>query len=83
MNDEVIIVYRVDLEEEVPVVPLIGEDGKLVDRVKEIFNEWFDMYSNEKGEMTKETCGLFIKGCTGETPGLNDDRINSLFKTYD
>ena len=33
--------------------------------------------------MTKETCALFIKGCTGETPPANDDRILGLFKTYD
>lgn len=40
------------------------------------------MYS-ENGQMTKETCGLFIKGCTGETPPANDDRIQSLFKQFD
>lgn len=33
--------------------------------------------------MTKETCALFIKGCTGEYPTVNDDRIANLFKTYD
>lgn len=33
--------------------------------------------------MTKETCALFIKGCTGEHPSLTDDRIVNLFKTYD
>ena len=33
--------------------------------------------------MTKETCSLFIKGCTGETPPTNDERINNLFKAYD
>jgi hypothetical protein len=33
--------------------------------------------------MTKDTCALFIKGCTGETPPANDDRILNLFKTYD
>ena len=33
--------------------------------------------------MTKETCTQFIKGCTGEQPSLNDDRIVNMFKTYD
>lgn len=33
--------------------------------------------------MTKDTCALFIKGCTGEQPAPNDDRIANLFKTYD
>lgn len=62
---------------------LIGPDGKLSEKAKQIFNEWFDLYSNENGRMTKETCGLFIKGCTGEQPGPGDDRIGNLFKMYD
>jgi Ca2+-binding EF-hand superfamily protein len=33
--------------------------------------------------MTKDTCSLFIKGCTGEQPQPGDDRIGNLFKTYD
>jgi len=33
--------------------------------------------------MTHKTCELFLKGCTGESPTLNDDRIASLFKSYD
>lgn len=33
--------------------------------------------------MSKETCGLFIKGCTGEHPSVTDDRIVNMFKTYD
>ncbi len=41
------------------------------------------MYSDENDKMTKETCTLFIKGCTGETPPANDERILGLFKSYD
>lgn len=33
--------------------------------------------------MTKETCALFVRGCTGETPLINDDRIQNLFNAYD
>jgi hypothetical protein len=33
--------------------------------------------------MTRETCALFIKGCTGEYPSLNDERISNLFKNFD
>jgi hypothetical protein len=62
--------------------PLIGADGKLTERAKQIFNQWFDMYS-ENDKMTKETCALFIKGCTGEQPSPNDDRIANLFKMHD
>ena len=41
------------------------------------------MYSDDSGSMTKETCALFIKGCTGEHPNINDERILSMFKAYD
>lgn len=41
------------------------------------------MYSDETDGMTSEYCGKFIKGCTGEQPGANDERIVGLFKTYD
>lgn len=41
------------------------------------------MYSDESGAMTKETCALFIKGCTGEHPQPTDDRILNMFKKYD
>ena len=33
--------------------------------------------------MVKETCSKFIKGCTGEEPSVTDERIATLFKTYD
>lgn len=33
--------------------------------------------------MTKETCALFIRGCTGEFPSSSDERIVNLFKAYD
>ena len=33
--------------------------------------------------MSKVTCALFIKGCTGEHPSVNDERIQSMFKQYD
>lgn len=33
--------------------------------------------------MTKETCSLFIKGCTGEQPSVTDERILGVFTQYD
>lgn len=72
-----------NIEEEIPNAPLIGPDGKLTEKLRSIFNEWFDMYSDDKDGMTKETCALFIKGCTGEYPNTNDERIMNLFKVYD
>mmetsp|Transcript_44247 Transcript_44247/g.32237 ORF Transcript_44247/g.32237 Transcript_44247/m.32237 type:complete len:96 (-) Transcript_44247:78-365(-) len=41
------------------------------------------MYSNDDGFMTPETCVYFIKGCTGDLPPVNDDRITGLFEKYD
>lgn len=55
----------------------------MTEKAKKIFNEWFDMYSNENNQMTPETCSQFIKGCTGDQPALSDDRIVGMFKTYD
>jgi hypothetical protein len=48
-NNEVIVATKMHVEEEVPNAPLIGPDGKLSTRAKEIFNEWYDMYSDENG----------------------------------
>jgi hypothetical protein len=82
-SHEVVIAEKIQIIEDIPNAPLIGPDGKLSEKANKIFNEWFDMYSNADGKMTKETCALFILGCTGEKPTLNDDRIGNLFKTYD
>ena len=79
---ENLIAEKNEIKEVVPTADLIV-NGKLSDKAFKIFNEWFDMYSNEDGQMTKETCALFIKGCTGEPATPNDDRIAGLFKQYD
>lgn len=82
-SNETITALKVNIQEEVPNAPLIGPDNKLTERAKKIFDEWFDLYSNEEGRMTRETCCLFIKGCTGEHPSVTDERIVNLFKAYD
>jgi ubiquitin carboxyl-terminal hydrolase 9/24 len=82
-SNDFVSAYKSQVEEEIPNAPLIGSDGKLTEKAKQIFNEWFDMYSDSTDGMTKDTCSLFIKGCTGEQPAPNDDRILGLFKTYD
>ncbi len=82
-NEEKLTATKIHIEENVTKVPLIGTDGELVPKLLQIFNEWFDMYSDEKGSMTKETCSLFIKGCTGEQPRVEDERVCSLFRLYD
>ena len=62
--------YKISIEEEVVNAPLTGPDKKLTEKARAMFNEWFDLYSDENGQMSRETCALFIKGCTGEYPGV-------------
>jgi hypothetical protein len=52
----VLTANKLNIEEEVPFAPLIGPDQKLTEKAKRIFNEWFNLYSNADGKMTKETC---------------------------
>lgn len=75
--------YKLNIQEEIPNAPLTDSNRKLTEKAKQIFNEWFDIYSDENGQMTREYCSKFIKGCTGEQPSLSDDRISTLFKLYD
>mmetsp|Transcript_23119 Transcript_23119/g.22543 ORF Transcript_23119/g.22543 Transcript_23119/m.22543 type:complete len:315 (-) Transcript_23119:116-1060(-) len=82
-TQETIFGYKIYIEEEVAYAPLVGADQKLTAKARSIFLEWFKMYSNEDGVMVPETCALFIKGCTGDYPPLNDDRITGLFDKYD
>lgn len=80
---ENITASKINLEEDIPVAPLVDSNYKLTERAAKIFNEWFTLYSNEDDKMTPETCALFIKGCTNEYPPVTDDRITNMFKTYD
>ena len=82
-SEEVIIASKNQLEEEVACAPLVTPEGKVVDKALQIFNEWFTMYSDENDQMTKETCILFIKGCTGEVPPPTDERVVNMFKAHD
>jgi hypothetical protein len=47
-NDQ-LSAYKIHVEEEIPNAPLTGTDGKLTEKARAIFNEWFDMYSDENG----------------------------------
>ncbi len=48
-SNEQLTAYKIYVEEEIPNAPLIGPDGKLTEKARAIFNEWFDMYSDENG----------------------------------
>jgi ubiquitin carboxyl-terminal hydrolase 34 len=81
-HGETISASKMQVEEEVPNALLIGNDNHLTPKAKEIFSEWFYLYSEESG-FTKNSCARFIKGCTGELPPVTDDRVVNLFKSYD
>lgn len=57
--------------------------NQLTDRAREIFSEWFDLYSTNEGVMTPQSTALFIKGATHETVTAEDGRIKGLFSGYD
>ena len=46
-SGDFITAYKVNIEEEIPNAPLIGPDGKMTEKLRQIFNEWFDLYSDE------------------------------------
>jgi Ca2+-binding EF-hand superfamily protein len=48
-----------------------------------IFSEWYDMFCDKDGAFTKESAAHFIQGCCGDLPAPNDNRISTLFQTYD
>ena len=80
---ETLSASKIIIDEEISNAPLLGSDNKLTEKAKQIFCEWFIIYSDEQGAMNKETCSLFIKGCTGEQPAVNDERILGVFNQYD
>ncbi len=61
----------------------LTENGKLVEKAYNIFNEWYDLYSNADGVMTPESATRFILGATNEPVSAEDKRIKDLFAGYD
>jgi hypothetical protein len=80
---ENITAVKLNIEEDIPVAPLLDSNNKLTERAAKIFNEWFTLYSNQNDQMTPETCCLFIKGATGESCVPSDERIKTHFELYD
>lgn len=73
------------LSESIPKAELILEKGKINPRLLEIFNQWFDEYSENDGKMTRELCAKFVKDVTNTQEQIqpHDYRINFLFESYD
>lgn len=69
--------------EELPPEPLVDDNKQFTEKASTVFNDWFTEYSNDDDKMTKESCGLFIRGVTSEPPKLHDDRVEGLFKEHD
>ncbi len=43
---ENITAIKLNIEEDIPVAPLLDSNNKLTERAAKIFNEWFTLYSN-------------------------------------
>mmetsp|Transcript_33660 Transcript_33660/g.51970 ORF Transcript_33660/g.51970 Transcript_33660/m.51970 type:complete len:108 (+) Transcript_33660:3574-3897(+) len=64
--------------------PLISsETGDFTTEALRIFHEWHEIFSNEKGQFTKESGALFVQGCCGDLPPAQDSRITNLFQQWD
>jgi hypothetical protein len=48
-TNEQLTAFKINIVEEVPNAPLTGPDGRLTEKASKIFNEWFDLYSDENG----------------------------------
>lgn len=55
-SHEILTAEKIQLVEDIPHAPLVTPQGQLTEKAAKIFNEWFDMYSNDDDKMTKETC---------------------------
>lgn len=72
-----------EVGENIDFAPLLDENQQFTEQAAKIFNDWFTLYSNDDDLMSKEGCGLFIRGVTSEPPKIYDERVDSLFKTHD
>jgi hypothetical protein len=81
-NYDVITVRKNEFDDDIPHVTLY-ENGKLVEKAFNIFNEWYDLYSGPNGVMTPESTTRFILGATNEPVSVEDKRIKDLFSMYD
>ena len=59
------------------------ETKKLVKKAYDIFNEWYDRYSDPNGQMTPQSATRFILGATNEVVAAGDKRIKDLFDAWD
>ena len=48
-TSEQLTAFKINIEEEVTFAPLVGPTGRLTEKTAVIFNEWFDLYSDENG----------------------------------
>jgi hypothetical protein len=85
-NKETYDIYlsKNNLENEIPKKNILDEDGNVINEVKEIFNEWFDNYS-ENNKMDSIQLSKFTKTVLNSKDDLNGNaaRILTLMKELD
>jgi len=79
-----ILIMKNSLNHTIPQTELLDNDGEVIPKLIEIFNEWYDTYSTD-GKMFRDDCAKFIRTVTNSKDGilLDDDRVNFLFCSYD
>ena len=61
---------------------MLGDDGKLTERMVEILTGIFQIYAVD-GVMTEVQCANFVSGITQSNCSVKDNRVISFFYDYD
>jgi len=83
VDGEEIILTLNSLDSKIPRVEIV-KNNEVIPEVIDIFNSWFDTYSND-GRMMNEHLAKFLKDVINSEvlPELDDKQITKLFETYD
>ena len=49
-----------------PRVPLVNSKKELMPEAKKIFESWFELFSDDSGYMTPDTCVDFVRNSTSD-----------------
>jgi ABC-type uncharacterized transport system ATPase subunit len=64
-SEDRVIASKAKVNEDIPFAPLVGMDRRLTVQSEKVFSEIFDLYSDDKGQMNRDLCAMFISTATG------------------